>query len=105
MLQDVKTKMPHLFKEINTGRVTTEGFIQVQTIDMYQGDENKYVLISLVRSNGDRKIGFLAEQNRRCVAQSRAKCGMYFVGNVTTFERGCWSKLIKSMRGGKMCRK
>ena len=105
ILQDVKTKMPHLFKEINTGRVTTEGFIQVQTIDMYQGDENKYVLISLVRSNDDRKIGFLAEQNRRCVAQSRAKCGMYFVGNVTTFERGCWSKLIKSMRGGEMCRK
>ena len=77
-----------------------EGFVQVQTIDNYQGDENKYVIISLVRSNEDKKIGFLKEKNRRCVAQSRAKCGMYFVGNLKTLcgaKNSCWSGFIDSM--------
>ncbi|XP_046849228.1 NFX1-type zinc finger-containing protein 1-like [Xenia sp. Carnegie-2017] len=75
-------------------------FIQVQTIDMYQGDENKYVIISLVRSNDENRIGFLEKMNRRCVAQSRAKCGMYFVGNADTLrgaKNSCWSFLIKSL--------
>ena len=94
MLKELKTKMPNLFKDSDA-----EGFIQVQTIDMYQGDENKYVLISLVRSNKEGKIGFLKERNRRCVTQSRAKCGMYFVGNVDMFySTECWTKLIGSMK-------
>ena len=92
MLKEVKTKMPHLFKDPDS-----EGIVHVQTIDMYQGDENKYLLISLVRSNKNKNIGFLGEKNRRCVAQSRAKCGMYFVGNVETFRTRCWSKLVKLM--------
>ena len=74
--------------------------IQVQTIDMYQGDENKYVIISLVRSNNRGAIGFLKEMNRRCVAQSRAKCGMYFVGNLNTLAQSkgtCWHKFITSI--------
>ena len=78
-----------------------ENFVQVQTIDNYQGDENKYVIVSLVRSNKENNIGFLNKMNRRCVAQSRAKCGMYFVGNVKTFmlaKNSCWSELIASMR-------
>ena len=93
MLKEVKTKMPQLFKDTDPGE-----FVHVQTIDMYQGDENKYVLISLVRSNKKKKIGFLAEINRRCVAQSRAKCGMYFVGNAATFMNSRWFKLVKLMR-------
>ena len=39
--------------------------------------------------------------NRRCVAQSRAKCGMYFLGNPKTLcgaENSCWLELISSMR-------
>ncbi|XP_046848921.1 NFX1-type zinc finger-containing protein 1-like [Xenia sp. Carnegie-2017] len=77
-----------------------DSFVQVQTIDMYQGDENKYVIISLVRSNDKNKIGFLNKMNRRCVAQSRAKCGMYFVGNADTLrdaKNSCWSSFITSL--------
>ena len=63
-LNEAKSKYPDLFG-------TTEDTISVQTIDLFQGDENKYVIISLVRSNVD-KIGFLDDMNRRCVAQSRS---------------------------------
>ena len=58
--------------------------IQIQTIDQYQGDENDFIIVSLTRSNPLGKIGFLRLLNRRCVAQSRAKCGLYIIGNVDT---------------------
>jgi helicase required for RNAi-mediated heterochromatin assembly 1 len=73
-LRQAKEKYPELFGD---------EMISVQTIDMYQGDENKVVIVSLVRSGVD-GIGFLDSLNRRCVAQSRAKCGLYFVGNIVT---------------------
>ncbi|EDO34739.1 predicted protein, partial [Nematostella vectensis] len=76
--------------------------VTVQTIDMYQGDENKYVVVSLVRCNDKGSVGFLSNINRRCVAQSRAKCGMYFVGSADTLRgkeqgRRCWEKLLTGM--------
>ncbi|CAB3999613.1 partial [Paramuricea clavata] len=88
-------------EKANTPKFFQEGFVQVQTIDMYQGDENQYILISLVRSNEKNKIGFLNKMNRRCVAQSRAKCGMYFVGNHNTLrgaKNSCWLAFIDSMK-------
>ena len=99
MMKKAKEKQPELFQEID-GVEEREGFIQVQTIDMYQGDENQYVIISLVRSNTYGGIGFLKELERRCVAQSRAKCGMYFVGNMNlliTARNSCWSATIHGM--------
>lgn len=53
----------------------------VRTVDSYQGEENDIVLLSLVRSNSEINIGFLANQNRACVALSRAKRAMYIFGN------------------------
>ena len=100
MIKREKANSPKYFKEFDKHRNELEGFVQVQTIDMYQGDENKYIIISLVRSNEENKIGFLNRMNRRCVAQSRAKCGMYFVGNSKTLsgaKDSCWSELISSM--------
>ena len=98
--EKANTNNAKFFQEIDEKGDQREGFVQVQTIDMYQGDENKYVIISLVRSNKENSIGFLNKMNRRCVAQSRAKCGMYFVGNVNTLcgaKSSCWSELISSM--------
>eukprot|EP00095_Tigriopus_kingsejongensis_P009491 maker-scaffold661_size154698-snap-gene-0.22 protein:Tk09491 transcript:maker-scaffold661_size154698-snap-gene-0.22-mRNA-1 annotation:"predicted protein" len=72
----------------------------VQTIDMFQGDENDFIIVSLVRSNARGQIGFLDSLNRRCVAQSRAKCGLYFVGNESTLLQtsGIWTKLVNHMK-------
>ena len=73
-------------------------YIQVHTIDMFQGDENDIIIISLVRCNKEKNAGFLKLLNRRCVAQSRARCGMYFVGNRETLESNeHWNRLIKKM--------
>lgn len=47
--------------------------IQVSSVDGYQGEENKIIILSLVRSNSSGTIGFLKVPNRVCVSLSRAK--------------------------------
>eukprot|EP00919_Chromeraceae_sp_WS-2016_P035423 GHVR01084016.1.p1 GENE.GHVR01084016.1~~GHVR01084016.1.p1 ORF type:complete len:858 (-),score=101.78 GHVR01084016.1:754-3327(-) len=54
--------------------------IKVVTIDDYQGEENKVVILSLVRCNSQKRAGFLRIQNRLIVALSRAQHGLFIVG-------------------------
>ena len=76
--------------------------IVTHTIDNYQGDENDFVIVSLVRSNDKKKLGFLKLLNRRCVAQSRSRCGLYFIGNSLMFyEHPNWAKMLDKMRENK----
>lgn len=56
--------------------------IKISTVDNFQGKEANIVLLSLVRSNWNNQIGYLKEQNRICVALSRARMGLYIVGNM-----------------------
>jgi hypothetical protein len=55
--------------------------IKVTTVDNYQGEENDIIIISLVRSNQFKKLGFTNVENRVNVALSRARKGMYVLGN------------------------
>ena len=55
--------------------------VKVCAVDNFQGEENDIILLSLVRSNLEGSIGFLAESNRICVALSRARKGLYCIGN------------------------
>ncbi|XP_030831533.1 NFX1-type zinc finger-containing protein 1-like [Strongylocentrotus purpuratus] len=59
--------------------------VKVTSIDNYQGEENDIILLSFVRSNNHGRIGFLGISNRVCVSLSRAKKGLYCVGNFTLF--------------------
>ena len=68
----------------------------VVTVDSYQGEENKVVILSLVRSNDKGQIGFLNIDNRVCVALSRAQCGFYIFGNgLLLYNHKTWEKVIK----------
>ncbi|KAI2794014.1 hypothetical protein POX_a00604 [Penicillium oxalicum] len=53
------------------------------TVDSYQGEENDVVIFSLVRSRSSQSdgIGFLGIDNRVCLALSRARRGLYMLGN------------------------
>lgn len=57
--------------------------IRIAVLDNYQGEESDIILLSLVRNNDDNKIGFLKIENRVCVALSRARNGLYIMGNMT----------------------
>ena len=55
--------------------------VNVTTVDNFQGQENDIILLSLVRSNEDGKIGFVDIENRVCVSLSRAKQGLHVIEN------------------------
>ena len=55
--------------------------LRICPVDNYQGEENDIILLSLVRSNFDENIGFLKETNRLNVALTRAKKGLFVIGN------------------------
>ena len=53
-------------------------------MDNFQREEAKVIVISLVRSNDERKCGFLKTSNRINVLLSRARHGIYIIGNIYT---------------------
>ena len=57
--------------------------LRLATIDNFQGEESKVVILSTVRSNSEGRVGFLKTPNRINVGCSRAKNGFYIVGNST----------------------
>ncbi|KAF5659986.1 DNA dependent ATPase DNA helicase B [Fusarium heterosporum] len=59
--------------------------IRLATVDNFQGEEAKIIIVSLVRSNQQRRVGFLRTENRINVLLSRAKNGMYLIGNSETY--------------------
>lgn len=54
--------------------------VKIDTIDSYQGGENRIVILSLVRHNIERKTGFMNDLARVNVALSRAKNHLVVVG-------------------------
>lgn len=59
---------------------------KVATVDKYQGQQNQYVLLSLVRT---RAVGHLRDPRRLVVAMSRARLGLYIFGRAQLFA-GCY---------------
>ncbi|CAK6952727.1 NFX1-type zinc finger-containing protein 1 [Scomber scombrus] len=73
--------------------------VKVHVVDKYQGEENDIVLLSLVRSNMQGKVGFLNIPNRVCVALSRAKKGLYCIGNSAMLSQvKLWSNIFHTLR-------
>lgn len=73
--------------------------VRMTTTDNYQGEEADVVLLSLVRSNKDGQAGFVKVRNRICVALSRARHGMYVIGNFAMYEAtsDLWSTICENM--------
>lgn len=64
--------------------IWNEGFkslVKIDTVDSYQGKENRIIILSLTRSDRDRSAGFLRAPNRINVAVSRAMDRLLIVGN------------------------
>lgn len=76
-------KSRHVFKKVNfiyfqeSKNICELENININILDNYQGEENKIIILSIVRSNPEGKIGFLATNNRVCVALSRAREGIF----------------------------
>jgi intron-binding protein aquarius len=55
----------------------------VTTVDKYQGEQNDYIILSLVRT---KRVGYLRDIRRMTVAFSRARLGLYVLGRREVFE-------------------
>lgn len=80
--------------------------IRCSSIDNFQGEECDIIVVSLVRSNATGNIGFLKEEQRVNVLLSRAKIGLYLVGNGSTLERSTkgahvWNPIMESLKKDK----
>ncbi|KAJ8521482.1 hypothetical protein ONZ45_g1801 [Pleurotus djamor] len=62
--------------------------LEIGTVDGMQGREKEAVVISLVRSNDQREVGFLKEKRRLNVAMTRARRSLCVVGDSSTVCHG-----------------
>jgi superfamily I DNA and/or RNA helicase len=61
-----------------------EPALEIDTVDGFQGREKEAILISLVRSNREGEIGFLADTRRMNVALTRARRKLIVIGDSST---------------------
>ena len=62
--------------------------LELGSVDGFQGREKEAVVVSLVRSNLQHEVGFLAEKRRLNVAMTRPKRHLCIVGDSETVARG-----------------
>ncbi|PPJ53322.1 hypothetical protein CBER1_00937 [Cercospora berteroae] len=68
--------------------------LEVGSVDGFQGREKEAIVVSLVRSNPQREVGFLAEKRRLNVAMTRPKRHLCVIGDSETIAQG--SKFLES---------
>ena len=77
----------HLIREVLRKRCASNPLIgqprRITTVDKYQGQQNDYILLSLVKT---RNIGHLRDVRRLIVAMSRARLGLYIFARTRLFK-------------------
>nr|XP_027195833.1 RNA helicase aquarius-like [Dermatophagoides pteronyssinus] len=77
----------HLIRDVVEQRCSTNPFIgkpnKVTTVDKFQGQQNDYILLSLVRT---KTVGHIRDVRRLIVAMSRARLGLYVFCRRNLFE-------------------
>lgn len=72
-------------------------FVDIQTVDGFQGREKDVAIFSCVRSNDDRRIGFVSDARRMNVGITRAKSAVLVVGSASTLRNDeHWNNLVES---------
>ncbi|KAB7496720.1 NFX1-type zinc finger-containing protein 1 [Armadillidium nasatum] len=92
-----------LFKKLQKGSEFDKcRGVRICVLDNYQGEESNIILLSLVRSNEEKKVGFMKIENRVNVALSRAKHGMFIIGNMSQMAEASelWKEINKKLIDG-----
>ena len=71
----------------------------IGNVDAVQGKERPYVILSLVRSNKAKRIGFIDNVRRANVALTRAQSGLLVIGDAETLRaHEPWRSLVENCR-------
>ncbi|KAL9039496.1 MAG: hypothetical protein Q9180_002492, partial [Flavoplaca navasiana] len=77
-------------------KTTLANALRIATVDNFQGEEAKIIILSFVRCNAEGKCGFLRTSNRINVALSRARHGMYVIGDAQTASSvPMWAEIVR----------
>jgi regulator of nonsense transcripts 1 len=71
--------------------------VEIGTVDAYEGREKDLIILMCVRSNSVQELGFLRDRGRMNVALTRARHGLFVVGNRDTLKSpsaGAWEKFV-----------
>lgn len=79
LLSPYKAQVGALRDALRTRESGKLAAVHVSTVDRYQGDENDVVVLSLTRTKVATE--FLRRENRMCVGLSRARHGLFILGN------------------------
>ncbi|KAJ9184340.1 hypothetical protein P3X46_004072 [Hevea brasiliensis] len=75
----------------------SQKFVDIQTVDGFQGREKDVAIFSCVRANKDRGIGFVSDARRMNVGITRAKSTVLVVGSASTLRSDeHWNNLVES---------
>jgi len=76
--------------------------LEIDTVDAFEGREKDIILVSLVRSNRRRDIGFLRLMQRINVALSRARTMLIVVGDTSTLRGSYFDRIVRYVRANGM---
>ncbi|KAG9761457.1 DNA helicase, partial [Aureobasidium melanogenum] len=84
--EDIAVVTPYNGQLAVLSQLLKERFVGIElgSIDGFQGREKEAVVVSLVRSNSEHEVGFLAEKRRLNVAMTRPKRHLCVVGDSET---------------------
>jgi hypothetical protein len=70
--------------------------LEIDTVDAFEGREKDIIVLSLVRANRRRDIGFLRLEQRLNVAVSRSRRLIVIVGDTSTLRQGYFNQLVST---------
>lgn len=77
--------------------VESDNFVDINTVDGFQGREKDVAIFSCVRASKERSIGFVADFRRMNVGITRARSSVLVVGSASTLKRDeHWQNLVAS---------
>ena len=94
-LMDEGILTPEEFGKSGKMDIPLTSLLRVATVDNFQGEEARVVILSTVRSNSEDRVGFLKTPNRINVACSRARDGFYIIGNAGLMRKiPLWNSIL-----------
>ncbi|CAG8976583.1 hypothetical protein HYALB_00002096 [Hymenoscyphus albidus] len=92
--EDIAVITPYNAQVALMARAMKEVFpgIELGSVDGFQGREKEVVIVSLVRSNSDREVGFLGEKRRLNVAMTRPRRQLVVIGDSETLSKNKFLK-------------